>query len=94
MHDDRHAETKRLPVDARLIALNDALLLKRADAPGDGRGGKRDALGKLDLALAAVLKQRAEDRAIQRIELNFFHFLALYAIYSAVLLRYSSRFAR
>ena len=67
MHDDRHAETKRLAVDARLIALNDALLLERADAPGDCRGGKRDALGKLDLALAAVLEQRPENRTIQRI---------------------------
>ena len=76
MHDDGHAETKRLPVDARLIALNDALLLKRADAPSDCRGGKRNALGKLDLAQAAVLKQRPENRAIQRIEFDFFHFLA------------------
>jgi hypothetical protein len=38
MHDNRHAETKRLPVDARLIALNDAFLLQRADASGDRRG--------------------------------------------------------
>src|SRR5262245_41241347 len=58
MHDDRHAETKSPPVDARLIAPNDALLFERADAPGDCSGGKRNALGKLDLTQAAVLKQR------------------------------------
>ena len=67
MHDDRHAEPERLPVDARLIALDHALLLERADAPGDRRGGKRDALGELNLALAAVLDQGAKDGAIQRI---------------------------
>ena len=81
MHDDGHAETKRLPVDARLIALNDALLLKRADAPGDCRGGKRNAFGKLDLAQAAVLKQRAQNRPIQRIQRNFFYFLAFIVVY-------------
>ena len=67
MHDDRHAETERLPADARLVALNDALLLERADAPGYRRGRERNALGKLDLALATVLEQRAKNRAIQRI---------------------------
>src|SRR4029079_7160841 len=81
MHDDGHAEAKRLPVDARLIALNDALLLKRADAPGDCRGGKRNAFGKLDLARTAVLKQRTENRVIQRIEFDLFHFPALVSGY-------------
>ena len=81
MHDDRHAETKRLPVDARLIALNDALLLERADAPGDCRGGKRNALGQLDLAQTAILKQRAQNRVIQRIKLDLFHFPAPIVVY-------------
>jgi hypothetical protein len=67
MHDDHHAEAKRLPVEARLVPLDDSLLLKPADAPRDCRGGERDALGELDLAQPPVVKQRAENRAIQRI---------------------------
>ena len=76
LNHDRHGETERLAVDARLIALNDAPLLERADAAGDGRGRKRDALGELDLALAAVSQQGSKNGTIQRIELNFRHFPA------------------
>ena len=79
MHDDGHAKTKRLPADARLVALNAPLLLERAYAPGDGGGRERNALGKLDLALATVLEQRAENRAIYRIKVYFYHFLACLA---------------
>src|SRR6266508_2147481 len=64
LHDDRHAETKRLPADPRLVALDDSILLDRAYAPGYGGRGERNALGQLDLAHAAVFKQRAKDRAI------------------------------
>jgi hypothetical protein len=59
--------------------LNHPLLLKSTDAPGDGGGGQRDALGKLDLAQPPVLKQRSEDRAIERVQLDFSHFTARFA---------------
>src|SRR5262245_16573233 len=76
MHHDHHAETKRLPVDARLVALDDPTLLEATDAPRDRRGGERDALGKLHLAQPAVFEQSTENRAIERIQLDFRHFPA------------------
>src|SRR5919106_1689165 len=76
MHDDRQAETKGLPVDACLVTFDDSPLLERADAPGNCRRRKRNALGKLDLAKPAILKQRIENRAIERVELRLFHFSA------------------
>ena len=76
LHDDRHGETKRLPTDARLVTLNDSPLLERAYASGYGGRRERNALDKLDLAQATVLEQRAENRAIQRVEVFLFHFLA------------------
>src|SRR5581483_1415962 len=76
MHDDRHAEPDGIAVDARLIALDDAILFERADAPGNRRRRQGDALGKLDLAQPAVLEQRSEDGAIQRVEFPFGHFPA------------------
>jgi len=59
-----------------LIALNDAPFLQRTNAPGDCRGRQWDTLGELDLALAAIFEKRPENRPIQRIEPNLFHFLA------------------
>src|SRR6478609_6225227 len=84
LHDDRHAEAQRPTADARLIALDDALFFESADAPGDGRGGQRNKLGKLDLALAAVLEQRSQNRAIERIEVDFFHFQASMALLAQI----------
>ena len=83
MHDDRHGEAERLAVDARLVSLNDAPLLERPNAPRDGRRRKRDALGELDLALAAVLEKRRQNGTIQRVELNFSHFPASLCAFSA-----------
>ena len=74
VNDDRHGEAQSLAVDARLVALNDSPLLQRADAPGDGGGRKRNALGEIDLALAAVLEQRPENRTIQRVQLDLHSF--------------------
>jgi len=56
--------------------LNDALFLERADTAGDRRRRKRNALGKLDLAQAAILDQGSENRTIQRVYGNFFNFPA------------------
>ncbi len=63
----RHGEPERLAADPGLIAFDHALGFQRLDAAGDGRRRKRDALGQLDLAQAAIFSERREDGAIERI---------------------------
>ena len=78
LHDDGDAQAERLATDAGLIAFDHAPLFERADASCDRGRRQRNALGKLDLAQTPVLEQGAEDRAIQRVKLSFFHFSASY----------------
>src|SRR5688572_6065647 len=70
-HENSHAEAEAPAVDLGLVAGDIPLFLQALDAAQARRRRQANPLGQLDIAEPAVLLQRSQDLAVQRVEVDW-----------------------